>query len=452
MKYSRIVAEFYSRAWALREETLFAMQELIRLQAVEGLKWTAEEIRQRIDAANAENGYVADPRGEARFIRTLPFHLNESGRTVDTYDGKEVAVELPMQGANGKRASAAPGSVGVIPITGIISHRMNMMSSISGAGGTSIEKLTAQFRQALGDTNCKAIVFDVDSPGGSVEGVMELASEIFAARKQKPITAVVNSMACSAAYWLASAANEIVCTPSGQAGSIGVYMTHQDESEALAKDGIKVTVIKAGKYKTEGNPSEPLSDEARAAFQSKVNDYYGMFVKAVAQNRGTSQAAVRDGYGQGRSVLAAGAVKEGLVDRVGTMDDVLGKYGVKASSQFSASESHPESQAGAEPKTRAEKLKARTNPEDQPSDSPDDNNDSPCGCTALNGANCLACQSCDNENAPAKADGEMGCACACNACKACDGKVIDAEDAAAAEKKSAVAMSLARRRRQMHLL
>jgi signal peptide peptidase SppA len=388
MKYSRIVAEFHSRAWALREETLFAMQELIRLQAVEGLKWTAKEIRDRIDAANAENGYVADPRAAAHFV------FGQGSVT-------------PMQAAAGKRNGAAPGSVGVIPITGIISHRMNMMSQISGAGGTSIEKLTAQFRQALGDTNCKAIVFDVDSPGGSVEGVMELASEIFNARKQKPITAVVNSMACSAAYWLASAANEIVCTPSGQAGSIGVYMTHQDESEALAKDGIKITVIKAGKYKTEGNPSEPLSDEARAAFQSKVDDYYGMFVKAVAQNRGTSQAAVRDGYGQGRSLLAAGALKEGLIDRVGTMDDVLGKYGVKASSQFAALA--PES---------APKAVQFTN------NLPDTSHSAP------------AIEAAKPEDVTVNPDD----------------KAADAKEAAAAEEKTTVAMNLARRRRQLHLL
>jgi signal peptide peptidase SppA len=422
MKYSRIVAEFYSRAWALREETLFAMQELIRLQAFAAAKWTAEEIRQRIDAANAENGYLAEHHGGARFVAQ------------DRFDDAQES--LPMQAANGKRNSAAPGSVAVIPITGIISHRMNMMSQLSGAGGTSIEKLTAQFRQALGDTNCKAIVFDVDSPGGSVEGVMELASEIYDARKQKPITAVVNSMACSAAYWLASAASEVVCTPSGQAGSIGVYVTHQDESKALENDGIKITVIKAGKYKTEGNPSEPLSDEARAAFQSKVDDYYGMFVKSIAQNRGTSQAAVRDGYGQGRSLLATDAVKQGLVDRVGTMDAVLGKYGVKSSSSLAASASEPSAIASASSPSIA------AAPED------DNDNDAPCGCTAGYEAEaCKACQSCANEDAPVPdADGKMGCACLCNACEACDGK------AANVKAKSAASMNLARRRRQLHLL
>jgi signal peptide peptidase SppA len=416
MKYSRIVAEFHSRAWAIREETLLAMQELIYLQAVEGLKWTPQEIRERIEAANSANGYLA------------PEHILGAYFVV----GENC---MSMQAANGKRSAASPGSVAVIPISGIISQRMSMMSQISGAGGTSIERLTAQFRQALGDTNCKAIVFDVDSPGGSVEGVPELASEIVNARKQKPISAVVNSMACSAAYWLASAASEMVCTPSGQAGSIGVYMMHQDESKALENEGVKITVIKAGKYKTEGNPAEPLSDEARAAFQSKVDTLYGMFVKSVAQNRGTSQAAVRDGYGQGRSLLANDAVKENLVDRVATMDDVLQKYGVKPGSSIAAAV--PDSQVAAASGTavpRADNL-------------PEDEDDVPCGCGFSNGKACKACKSCENQDAkPPKADGEMGCACACNACKGCDGK---AEDMAKAK---AATMNLERRRRQVHLL
>jgi signal peptide peptidase SppA len=232
MKYERITAEFFGRAWALPEELLLKMHELLRVQA-SGVKWSDSEIMDRIAEANLKSGYE---RRE---------HLAVSER----------------------RGRNSGGKVAVIPVVGIISHRASMIAEISGAGaGTSIQKLQGSLRQALGDPDCKAIVLDVDSPGGSVDGVMELASEIYEGRRQKPITAVCNSMACSAAYWLASAASEVVCTPSGQCGSIGVYMLHQDESEALKKEGIKITVIKAGKYKTEGNPSEPLSDEAYGAF------------------------------------------------------------------------------------------------------------------------------------------------------------------------------------------
>lgn len=317
MKYSRIVAEFYRRVWVIREETLVAMEGLLRQQA-SGTKWTPEEIRERIAAANAASGYLGHECFEARFL---------------AFDDEP----MPMLAA-GKRNAAKPGSVAVIPMTGIISHRASMMSEISGGGGGSVQNLTAQFRQALADTNCKAIVFDVDSPGGSVEGVVELAQEIYNARKQKPITAVCNAMACSAAYWLASAASELVCTPSGQCGSIGVFMMLQDVSEALKSEGVAINLIKAGKYKAEGHPSQPLSDETRAFLQSQVDSVYTMFVKAVAQQRGTSQAAVRDGMGQGRSLLAADAVKAGLADRAGTLDDVLEKLGVKASGTRASAE------------------------------------------------------------------------------------------------------------------
>jgi signal peptide peptidase SppA len=441
MKYARIVAEFYSRVWALREETLLAMQELLRLQAFECVKWSAEEIRERIANANALNGYVPIERGGARYV---------------AFDQ-----ELEMQAASGKRNAAVKGSVAVIPIVGIISNRMSMLDDISGPGGASVQKMTMQFRQAMEDTNCKAIVFDVDSPGGSVEGVMELATEIFNGRKQKPITAVSNSMACSAAYWLSSAASELVCTPSGQCGSIGVYMIHSDESKALENEGVKLTLIKAGKYKAEGGPSEPLSAEARAAFQSKVDDYYGMFVKAVAQNRGATQAAVRDGFGQGRSLLASAAVKEHLADRVATLDDVLREHGVKTSASGSALSSQALEQDAqnkfqpftlfSDPMTNQITvtgvaapnhitvnfppiaLIARTKPD--PDDDEDDDN--LCGC------NCSACQACEKKGGARADDGDMSCKCACNACQACDFK----SDAKSEKSKDAVVADALRIRR-----
>jgi len=342
MKYSRIVAEFYSRVWALREETLMAMQDLIRQQA-SGVKWSVEEIRERIAAANAASGYFGHQDFEARFL---------------SFDDEP----MPMLAA-GKRNAAGPGSVAVIPMTGIISHRMSMMNEISGGGGGSVQNLTAQFRQALGDTNCKAIVFDVDSPGGSVEGVVELAQEIYDARKQKPITAVCNAMACSAAYWLASAASELVCTQSGQCGSIGVFMMLQDASEALKNEGVKITLIKAGKYKAEGHPSQPLTAEAQDFLQGQVDSVYSMFVKAVAQQRGVSQSSVREGMGQGRSLLATDAVKANLADRTGTLDDVLAKYGIKNRAAGSGSRAKTE---GTDPTIidPAKPIGAATVPED----------------------------------------------------------------------------------------
>lgn len=290
MKYANLVAEFYSRAWAILPQKLYVIDQLIRLRA-SGQKFTSEEVQERISA----EGMVAGPRPRAN----------------------------------------TPGTVALIPIVGVISHRMNMMAELSGGGGCSIEMLTKQFRAAMSDPNCKAIVFDIDSPGGSVDGVAELASEIFNARSQKKIVAVANCQAASAAYWLACSADELVVAPSGQVGSIGVFGAHEDLSKALDAEGIKISLVSAGKYKVEGNPYEPLSDEAKAALQSKVDEYYGMFTKAVAQGRAVSASDVRGGFGQGRMVMAAQAVKDKMADRVATLDDVLAKYGVSTESPTS---------------------------------------------------------------------------------------------------------------------
>ena len=221
---------------------------------------------------------------------------------------------------------SAGGAVAVLPLYGVTSHRASMQSLL--AGGTSIEGFTAQFRAAIGDPAVKAVVLDVNSPGGSVFGVQELAAEILASRGRKPIIAVANSMMASAAYWVASAADDITVTPSGEVGSIGVYALHLNESAALDAAGISPTLISAGRYKTEGNPFEPLNADARAAMQSRVDEYYGMFVAAVAQGRGTTPAEVRSGFGQGRVVGAREAVRLGMADRVGTLDATLARLGV----------------------------------------------------------------------------------------------------------------------------
>lgn len=220
--------------------------------------------------------------------------------------------------------------VAVVPVIGSISYRANMLEEFSG--GTSMQMLQRAFRDAVNDPNVGTVVLDIDSPGGSVDGVPEFADEIMAARADKKIIAVADTMAASAAYWIMSAASEAVVTPSGAVGSVGVYMLHVDESKALEAEGVDPTFISAGKFKTEGNPFEPLSDEARENFQSDVDAYYTMFVKAVAKGRGVSVSDVRNGFGQGRLVLAKDAKAQGMVDRIDTLSNVLSRLGVGSES------------------------------------------------------------------------------------------------------------------------
>jgi len=122
-----------------------------------------------------------------------------------------------------------------------------------------------------------------------------------------------------------------VVTPSGEVGSIGVFAIHQDMSAALDQLGVKITLIAAGKYKTEGNPFEPLGEEAMEAVQGRINDYYDMFTRAVARGRGVRQADVISGFGEGRVVGAEQAVRLGMADRVAPIDEVIN--GLMADSQ-----------------------------------------------------------------------------------------------------------------------
>lgn len=215
-------------------------------------------------------------------------------------------------------------AIAVLPIVGVIAHRAAMVEDISGPRGTGTDALTQQLRAALADPDVSAIVFDVDSPGGGVYGVAELAAEIRAARGKKPMVAVANAMAGSAAYWLAAQADELVVTPSGTVGSIGVYSMHQDLSKMLEQKGVATSFIHAGRHKVEGNPFEPLSDEARTKVQADVDTYYAAFVDAVARGRGVSRAVARgEAFGEGRMLLADDAVANGLADRVATLDEVL---------------------------------------------------------------------------------------------------------------------------------
>jgi signal peptide peptidase SppA len=242
--------------------------------------------------------------------------------------GFDLSAEQIQAAVGDKKPMPKPsGAIAVIPIYGVISQRLSMMDAISGGGAASTDKISQQLKQALSDPNVGSILLDIDSPGGSIFGVAELADEIYSARGEKRITAMANSFAASAAYWIATAADEFIVTPSGQVGSIGVFMTHIDESKSLEQEGKKITMISAGKYKTEGSPSEPLTDEARAAMQDKVDTYYSMFVKAVAKNRGVSVSDVRNGFGEGRMLAAAEALKLGMVDRVGTFDQTLQRLG-----------------------------------------------------------------------------------------------------------------------------
>jgi signal peptide peptidase SppA len=209
--------------------------------------------------------------------------------------------------------------VGILSLDGTISQKMGLIQAYSG--GTSTDAFALEFRKMEADPSVKAIVIEASSPGGNVYGVSELSNIIRSSEKR--VYAAANSLMASAAYWIASAADKIYVTPGGEIGSVGVLAVHTDISQANESEGRKVTIIKAGKYKAEGNPYEPLNDESTAELQKGVDRYYDMFVKDVAAGRRASVSKVRSDFGQGRLMSPEDAVSAGMADGVMAFSDVM---------------------------------------------------------------------------------------------------------------------------------
>lgn len=260
----------------------------------------------------AESPWAIRPDVLPGVVDAVRAHIQAGG------DGEpEVAAE-----PNAATRLGAAGGTAVIPIRGVITPHPTLLGLIFGID-SSLGRLRKMVRRAVSDPDISAIVLDIDSPGGVVDGVPEMAAELRAARDRKPVVAVANASAASGAYWLASQATELHVTPSGDVGSIGVFGVHTDVSGLEQRLGVKTTLISAGKYKVEANPFEPLSDEARESIQQMVDAYYGMFVADVAKGRRVKEADVRGGFGEGRMVLAKPAVAAGMADRVGTVEDAI---------------------------------------------------------------------------------------------------------------------------------
>lgn len=268
--------------------------------------------------------------------------LWQSSMSVDAMP-QSVAIE-PVEAASGAPVPTEVGphaidygnGVGQLTISGSLVHRASSPQPQSG----SLQNYQASargFETLMASDNIKHILLDLNSPGGSVQGVFDFAEKIAAARGVKPVTALVNEYATSAAYLLASAASEVVAARTSMTGSIGVIAAHVDRSALNERQGVKVTPVYAGAKKNDLSPDMPLTDEARASLQADVDAVYGLFVDAVARNRGLSSKVVR--AQQAEVFRGAAGVENGLVDRVAPIDATVRKIfarfsrtGVSASS------------------------------------------------------------------------------------------------------------------------
>lgn len=278
MKYPHILAAFASEYWAMEPEKLLAVCDLLAMQA-EGGKLSAEEIEAKI-----------------------------APQTANAVARRE-------------------GTVAIVPLRGIISPRVSLTPNSSTGGGTTAEGFANSVDRMAADDQVKAIIIDADTPGGNVLGVDEASAAVAAVRGVKPIVVQVQGSLASAGYWIGASADEIVVTSSSQVGAIGVRTAYDDITAALEQEGIAREILAEGKYKGEGLLG-PLSDETRAYMQGRLAEYYGLFVERVAAGRNVTTEAVRTGFGQGRMLGAAAAVREGMADRVATMKETLARFGV----------------------------------------------------------------------------------------------------------------------------
>lgn len=260
-----------------------------------------------------QNIYYTHLRGEKIDIKTI-----------------EAQIGKPLE--NKKKNYEVIEGVAIIPIEGVLAKRANMFMRISG--GTSMQLLQKDIDQAIDDPNVKSILFDIDSPGGTVDGTQELANHIYGLRGRKPMTSYAESLMGSAAYWIGSAADEIVMSgDTTQIGSIGVVATHVDISKAEESAGYKTTEIVAGKYKRIASSYAPLSEEGRATIQDIVDHLYSVFIRGVAMNRGVSEEKVLNDMADGRIFLGQKAINAGLVDRMETLDQTIGRMSKRGTAE-----------------------------------------------------------------------------------------------------------------------
>jgi signal peptide peptidase SppA len=219
-------------------------------------------------------------------------------------------------------AAAAPDGIAVIPIHGSLVKRSLGMEAASGL--TSYGEIAAMMDAALADPQVSGILLDIDSPGGEASGSFELARRVREVAAMKPVWAVANDTAYSAAYAIAAGAQRLFVTETGGVGSIGVIALHVDQSVKDAKDGYRFTAVTAGAHKNDFSPHEPLSDGAKTELQGEVDRLYAIFTEHVAAMRGLDLEAVR--ATEAGLYFGSNAVAQGLADGIQTLEATLAEF------------------------------------------------------------------------------------------------------------------------------
>lgn len=273
----------------------------------------------KASSPKAETSQAAHPRA-IQFITSEAWAIRHSAlqRILEIAERESGSLEAVQARAGRKldntRVVTVRDGVAVIPVAGPIFRYANLFTEVSGA--TSVEVLGQDFNTALEDPAVKSILFVIDSPGGQVRGINELSNMIFEARARKPIKAYVDGDGASAAYWIASAADEIIIDDTAILGSIGVVMVVPDPSKR-ARD-LEIVSSRSPKKRI-----DPMTEAGKAEMQREVDALADVFIRRVARNRAVSEETVVSKFGSGGVEVGKGAIKAGLADRLGSFEDVL---------------------------------------------------------------------------------------------------------------------------------
>lgn len=215
-----------------------------------------------------------------------------------------------------------PKGIAIIRIYGVLTKKTEAFDHILDM--TSYENIHEEIESALEDKSIETILLDIDSPGGEVNGVFDLADFIYESRAKKRIIAIANDDAYSAAYAIASSAEKIFLTRTSGVGSIGVIASHIDQSRFDEKQGIKYTTIFAGSRKNDLNPHEPMTSESLESLQKEVGRLYEMFLQLITRNRGLSIEKIRST--EAGLYFGEKAVEIGLADGVTTFFEFINNH------------------------------------------------------------------------------------------------------------------------------
>jgi signal peptide peptidase SppA len=236
-------------------------------------------------------------------------------------DLEAVAARLgrPLENAGGN--SYVRDGVAVIGVEGPIVRYADLFSEVSGA--TSVESLAQDFQQAMEAGNVRQILLNINSPGGQVDGIQELADMIRAGAAEKPVTAYVDGQAASAAYWLAAAASRIVASESSALGSVGVVAAITDRTGAQERQGVKRYEIVSSRAPFKR--MDPGTPEGQGVIQEMVDALEDIFIGRLAAFRGVSVDSVQQNFGQGKQFIARKAVGAGMADEINTFEPLVAR-------------------------------------------------------------------------------------------------------------------------------